>query len=713
MNQITLRHRLLLLTLLPSMLIAIALVSYFTLSGIRALEGELRAKGMATVRYLAPISEYGIIAGQIESLHGLAQAAVQESGIKATIITNQKGRAIAVSGRVSLGSEQLRQALKEPMLVAETDQWVAFGAPVRRSLNEMDALFESSDNANPAQPEVIGHVFIEFDKTDLANRQNELLQRGLLIVLVGLLILAGLAIAIADNLAKPVLRLVHAVREMSSGRLDTRVSTISTGEIGVLEQGFNDMASHIEEAQQSLQSRIEEATSELSYQARHDPLTGLLNRREFEHQLEKMLDNVRAGSEECCVLFIDLDRFKPVNDTCGHLAGDELLRQISQLFQGRLRGEDTLARLGGDEFGIILANCSSQRARQVAEDICALTAAYRFIWQDKVFAIGASIGLTPVSRRVRNINEILAAGDAACYSAKESGRNQVCEQDALNTQERRQETNTWANRIAAALADDRLQIEAVPLSPLQDPAMNDNVVELTARLLEPGHPPIALSALIDAAERYDLAPSIDLHFLEIAIKALARANSRNRRLRCLVPLSGSSLGRREVIDYIARSLTSLQITGEGLCLIFSEGSSSHQSSRAIQFSQQVQALGCQIGLSDFGGGLSSFSQLRSIAPSYVKLSRSLTRNLSGNRASTALLRAIQEITADQRIDSIADGVDYSASIEQLRNIGITYAQGNAIAPCEPFEVWLEGVVMRPTQQPPMESSLLPRNPGAA
>ena len=696
MNQLTLRHRLLLLTLLPSMLIAIALVSYFTLNGIQALESELRAKGMATVRYLAPISEYGIIAGQTESLHGLAQAAVQESGVKAALITNQKGRAIAVSGRVSLSSEVLRNALSEPALVAETDNWVAFGAPVRRALNDVDTLFEpSASSANPpTQPEIIGHVFIEFDKTELANRQRELMQRGLLIVLVGLILLAVLAIAIADNLAKPVMRLVRAIREMSSGHLDTRVPQLSSGEIGILEQGFNDMAAHIEEAHQSLQTRIEEATAELAFQARHDPLTGLLNRREFEHRLEKMLVNVQAGSEDSSVLFIDLDRFKPVNDACGHLAGDELLRQVSHLFQGRLREEDTLARLGGDEFGIILSNCSGYRARQVAEDICALTAAYRFIWQDKVFAIGTSIGLTPVNRRVRNITEILAAGDAACYLAKESGRNQVFEQDVLNTQERRQETNSWTTRIASALADDRLQIEAIPLSQLQSDITKRNLVELTARLLEPGQPPVALSALMDAAERYELAPSIDMRFLEIAISALARAKRRNKVLNCLVPLSGASLGRREVIDYIERSLTSHNLHGQGLCLLFSEESSTHQSSRTMEFSRLVRALGCQIGLNDFGGGLSSFSQLRSIAPTYVKLSRSLTRNLSGNRASTALLRAVQEITADLDIYSIADGIEDRTDLQQLADLGISYAQGNAVAPCEPFEVWLEGAVMR-------------------
>ena len=694
MNRLTLRHRLLLLTLLPSMLIAVALVSYFTLSGMHTLEGELRAKGMSTVRYLAPVSEYGIIAGQIESLHALAQATVQESGVKAAIVVNQKGRAIAVSGRVSLSSEILHQTLTEPTLVAETEHWVAFGAPVRRTLNEADALFDAPANDKKLTPETIGHVFVEFDKNELATRQRELFNRGLLIVLVGMIVLAILAIAMADNLARPVMRLVRAVRDMSSGNLNIRVPAMTSGEIGVLEQGFNEMAQHIEEAHQSMQARIEEATAQLAFQARHDALTGLINRREFEHRLEKALTGVQAGGDECCILFIDLDRFKPVNDTCGHLAGDELLRQIAQLFQGRLREEDTLGRLGGDEFGIILANCSNQRARQVAEDICGLAGAYRFIWQDKVFSIGASIGLTPIHRRVRTITEILAASDSACYRAKESGRNQVCEQAVQDTPERRQESNGWASRINHALAEGRLQIEALPLLALQEKDRGKYVVELTARLNEPGQAPVSLAALMDAAERYDFAPTIDLRFIETAIKALARAQSIGKQLICLVPLSSSSLARRDIIDSISHHLQTERLSGNGLCLIFSEDVSTRQTSQSIEFSRRARALGCQIGLADFGGGLSSFSHLRSVAPRCVKLSRSLTRDLGGSRAATALLRAIQEIAADQDIRSIAEGIDDTDALDQLSALGIDYAQGNAAAPCEPFDVWLEGAVFR-------------------
>ena len=692
MNRLTLRHRLLLLTLLPSTLIAIALVAYFTFSGIKTLEGELRLKGMATVRYLAPISEYGIIAGQVESLHGLAQATVQESGVKAAIVVNQKGRTIAVSGRVSLAADELRQSLSEARQVAETEHWIAFGAPVKRSMSDTDQLFETN-TSKPAAPEIIGHVFVEFDKTELANKQRQLLQRGLVIVLFGLLVLAALAIAMADNLAKPVMRLVEAVRGMSSGRLDTRVPTSSSGELGILENGFNEMATRMEEVHHSMQARIEEATAQLAFQARHDALTGLLNRREFEHRLEKALASVQAGGDEFAILFLDLDRFKQVNDTCGYLAGDELLRQMSLLFQGRLREEDTLARLGGDEFSIMLANCTGTRAMQVAEDICGLAAAYRFIWQDKVFAIGASVGITTVNRKVRNINEILAAGDAACHRAKESGRNRVVEQEVTFSQERRHEASNWASRIASALSEDRLLIEAVPLRALQH-ASGGHIVELTARLNEPGQPPVTLAALIDAAERYDLAPAIDRRLIDTAIAAQARAKRRHRNLHCLVPLSRGSIGSRETIDYIARSLASQNMSGNKLCFVFSEDILTHLTSQAMEFSRQMRTLGCQIGLDDFGGGLSSFSHLRSITPSHVKLSRSLIRDLGGNRASTALLRAVQEITADQHIHSIAEDIDDLETLEQLKDLGIDYAQGKAIAPNEPFEVWFEGAVMR-------------------
>ena len=693
MKNLTLRQRLLVLTLLPSALITTLLVVYFSMTGISALESQLRAKGLATVRYLAPVSEYGIIAGQMDSIYGLVQAAMQEPGVKAAIIVNPKGRTLAVSGRVSLAAEIIRQRLDEPTQVAENESWIAFGAPVIRTQSDSDPLFDIAGLDNAPQ-ETIGHVFIELDKNELLERQRELMLQGFIAIMIGLGLMGALAIAMADHLALPLQRLAEAVRNMSAGNFDTRVPAISSGEMRVLEDGFNDMAGHIEEAHRSMQSRIEEATAQLVFQARHDALTGLVNRREFELRLDKALDTVHAGGDEFSVLFIDLDRFKAVNDACGHLAGDELLRQISLLFQGRLREEDTLARLGGDEFGIMLANCSLTKARQVAEDLCALAAEYRFVWQDKIFAIGASIGLAPVTRDVRDVQEIFALSDAACLQAKELGRNQVCELAPETQTNRRRDRGNWASRLASALSEGRLIVEAIPIRALHAGIPCGQIAELSARLNEPGQTPIALSALIDAAERYDMSSVFDHHFLETAIHSLARATSQRMGMHCMVPLSRAAIANGKTGDFIAGQLKEHGIKGHGLCLMFSEDISTHQTSQLIEFSRRMRELGCQIALTEFGGGVSSFTQLRTLAPSYVRLSLSLTRDIGDGVTSTALLRAILEITAEQDIYSIAENVDDTPLLEHLRKLGIAYAHGKAVAPREPFDAWFEGAVMR-------------------
>ena len=698
MKRLTLRHRLILLCLLPSSVIALTLVVYFTLSGIGSLENELRRQGVATVRYLAPISEYGIITGQLGTLQTLVQTAVEQPAVKAALITNHKGQAIVVSGRVRLGSEILHTMHHEPGIVAESSDWVAFAAPVMRSVERDDILFgthaKSSTDDN-LKPVFIGQVFIELDKTELISQQRQLMWHGFLIMFVGILVLSVLAIAVANALVKPLVMLVNAVKNMSAGKFDTRVSKTSSAEIGVLEQGFNDMAENIEHTHQTMQSRIEEATAELAHQATHDTLTGLVNRREFERRLSRILIDIQSGADESSVLFIDLDRFKPVNDVCGHLAGDELLRQISQLFLSRTRSEDTLARLGGDEFGIILADCNESRAQQVAESICILTEAFRFIWRDKIFNIGASIGLTTVNRNTQNVAEILQASDAACYRAKELGRNQVQLGQQTGNEDRRQQTNSWPHRIANALANNRLHIESLPLKALQfDADKMGYQVKVTARLSEPGQPSVAYAALIDAAERCDMALRIDLHLLEKSLLALHSAHLYGKSLHCIVPLSSVAIGSSEVIKFIEMQLNKLGIPGKGLCLMIPEDVSSQHRQKVAGFAKRISDFGCTIGFDSFSGSLTSFSLLRDISPCCIRLSSSLMPNEEGTRASTALLRAIQEISSDQNVHTIVCDVDNLHLLEVLRALGISYAQGKAVAPAEPFEVWLQGEVFR-------------------
>lgn len=693
MIALTLRLRFLLLTLVPSAVIAIVLVGYFTWSAIDALEEELVAKGLASVRHLAPISEFSILSGQQEALYGLTQAAIRESGVRAATIVDTKGKTLAVSGRPSLGADQLRRIPDEARQLAENKYWAAFGAPIWRSYEEADPLFEADPIQRGGQKEMVGGIFFEMDKSELDRKRHDLLMEGALIVLFGLGMLALFAITIADNMARPIMRLVNAVKRISEGNFGTRVSATTSGEIGVLEKGFNDMADHLEGSHQSMVSRIEEATAQLAYQARHDPLTGLFNRREFELRLEKAMAAVEAGSDRCSLLLVSLDRFSQINDACGYLAGDELLRQMALMLQGRLRDEDFLARADGAAFTILLSNSAGNRAHQVAEDICALVGAYRFIWEDEIFPVDVSIGIASIVRDAASATAIMAAADAACREAREKGRNR-CSERTTGTRDSRPHGGSWARLIAEGLAEQRLLVEALPLRGLSRDLGATHRVELTARMMIPGQTPVALPALIDAAERYNLAESIDQRLIDTAISALQRARRENRKLCCLLPISRAMLGKRSMLSYIAASLTRHGLDAEGLCFLIPEDLLTHATSQAMNFAQEIQQMRGAVGLDDFGGGLSSFAHLRSLNPAYVKLSPSLTRDSRKSRSSGALLRAIREITAEQNILSIAEGVNTPEMLAEIEKLGIDFAEGKAVGPREPFDVWFEGAVMR-------------------
>lgn len=693
MKNLSLRYRLLLLTLLPSLLIALSLVAYFTFGAVSALERELKAKGLATVRYLAPVSEYGIIAGQIDALQGLTQVAALEPGTKAALVVSEKGKLLAVSGRVSLPAEILKQTLSQEMLVEETAERIAFGAPVKRSLNSPDVLFDPVP-LEPEAPEIIGRVFIEYDKTELARQQSQLIMRGLAIALFGLLLIAVLAIAMADMLSRPVMRLVDAVRRMSTGQLDTRLPATSSGEIGILESGFNDMADNLQEAHRSMLARIEAATAELAFQASHDELTGLVNRREFEQRLEKALAATQGGGTEFAVLFMDLDSLKRINDAGGHLAGDEMLRQMALLIGARLHEADTLARFGGDEFCVLLPNSSHARARQVANDILHFIRNYRFVWKDKIFGIGANIGLTVATRKARKPADILTAADTACQQARSHGGEQVCEA-AVEPERPVADDSQWLSQLARALDEHLLVIDAMPLQPLQarDEAMT--LVTLSAHINLAGQRHIPFRTLIEAAERNGLAEEIDQYLLNAAIEAQAKARQTGRRFRCLIPLSETSLENRTTIDWICARLAARKLSGDWICFLFPEEWLTRQTGKAIRFGQMVEErLGARVGVVDFGGGLSSFSHLRSIQPEFIRLSRSIAQESQKSRPTLALLRAIREIAADQHTATIADGVDDGELREHLRLQGVDYAMGLAAGATEPFDVWFEGVVMR-------------------
>lgn len=691
----SLYRRLLLMTLLPACFLSLVLALYFSFAGLNALEKELLQRGEDIVRYMAPTSEYGVVSGNWLSLQGMVQGAVQQPDVRAAAVVNRDGRVVAVSGRINLGAEYLKAPPKGVSQVASGEGWIAFAAPIYRSQAGNNVFIEEPSQASPEQPVLVGQVFVELDKSGLAERQRQLLFRGLGISILVFALTAYFVARLAHTLVLPVTRLVDAVRTMAAGHFQVRVEESSRDELGELEQGFNRMAEYVNDVHRNLQERIDEATALLAYQARHDALTGLVNRREFETRLEAAIRVAQGGGEHSAVLFIDLDRFKRVNDTCGHIAGDELLRQLSRQLQSRLRQGDTLARLGGDEFGVLLPGCSKDNALRQAEALCGLVAGFHFSWQDKVFTVGASIGVVAVDAESQSVSQVLSAGDAACYAAKAGGRSRVevherqAREAALGARQ-----DHWRERMEMALADNLFVYQAQPLRFLGSDMRQRQLFELTALVDDRQGKPLPLP--MEAAERHELAQAIDLRLLQQAGDCLQRVEMAGKEgeLLCLLRISNAALGDSGHRQRLVAAVTAMGRGAAALCLMLNEETAIQYPAEMQQLCERLHGSGCRVGLDGFGGWIGSLSHLSALAPDFIRITPVLIRDVGENRSSAALVRALREIADDHGISTIAAGVDDLPALQRLQELGIAYAQGRVVAPREPLECWIEGAVLR-------------------
>ena len=416
-------------------------------------------------------------------------------------------------------------------------------------------------------------------------------------------------------------------------------------------------------------------TRELTHQASHDSLTGIPNRREFERRLGELLAQPRAVGTTHVLCYLDLDQFKVVNDTCGHVAGDELLRQVTALLREHLRKSDLLARLGGDEFGVIFHDCPVGKAGEMAEGMREAIQAFRFAWEGKSFAIGVSIGLVPVAPADRDMARLLSAADAACYAAKEAGRNRVhvYRQDDDRLLERHGQMQ-WVARLHRALDEDRLRLFVQPLVPL---AVGGTVhYEILVRLEEDGRL-IGPGSFIPAAERYNLMPQIDRWVFR---NVLAWVGDTCRKLGRVdgtwcVNLSGTSLNDERLLDEIRSGLAQAGLPPGTLCLEITESSAVANLSRVVGFIGEVKALGCSFALDDFGSGLSSFAYLKTLPVDYLKIDGSFIRDIARDPTSRAMVEAINTIGHTMRLETVAEFVENEAILQVLREIGVDYAQG--------------------------------------
>lgn len=432
-------------------------------------------------------------------------------------------------------------------------------------------------------------------------------------------------------------------------------------------------------------SRERQYAARLSHLASHDPLTGLINRREFERRLNLTLANDQREPFNHAVLYLDLDQFKVVNDTCGHAAGDELLRQVTGLLRPLLREGDTLARLGGDEFGALLEYCPPEPAVRIAETMRCALANFRFVWKTRSFNGSVSVGLVNIADGGQTLAGVLSAADAACYMAKDKGRNRV-QVYRPNSSEMtvRYDEMEWVNRIQRALAENRFCLFAQPVCVTRGDRTLRPYTELLLRLRSETNELIQPGEFIPAAERYNLMPAIDRWVVTTAFAILAQnaeARGEGGTLETVaINLSGASISEDNFLDFVCEQFARFSIPHASICFEITETNAVTSLSKATDFMLALQARGCRFALDDFGVGLSSFTYLKHLPVDFVKIDGSFVVDMLQNPVNHAMVQAIHSIGHILGKKTIAESVESVAILDALDAIGVDYAQGFAVAP---------------------------------
>ena len=427
-------------------------------------------------------------------------------------------------------------------------------------------------------------------------------------------------------------------------------------------------------------------STQLRHQATHDALTGLANRREFERRLQNAIDDRQRIGTDHALLYVDLDQFKVVNDTCGHAAGDQLLCQISSAVKQRLRSGDLLARLGGDEFGILLASCAAADAMALAELIRQRISEQRFPWKDKLFAINASIGVLCLTDHQATVDDAMSAADQACYLAKDNGRNRVqlyCPDD--QEMRARHGEMQWVEKINAALELDRFVLFAQEIRPLttwnsNKPGGEPPHLEILVRMLDANGALISPMAFIPAAERYGLMPRIDRWVIAKACKTLAECRIHFGEIpTCMINLSGGSVTDPGIVDFVRARLLQYSLSGDRVGFEVTETAAIGNLSRAAELMGQLKELRCPLSLDDFGSGMSSFGYLRNLPVDYLKIDGEFVKDMANDTIDYAVVEAIFHIGKVMGIKTVAESVENAEILCALKQIGVDFAQGYHLA----------------------------------
>jgi len=425
---------------------------------------------------------------------------------------------------------------------------------------------------------------------------------------------------------------------------------------------------------------------QMSYQATHDALTGLINRREFERRLEEAIESGHRGENQHVLCYLDLDRFKVVNDTSGHLAGDSMLREVAKVLRDAVRDSDTVARLGGDEFGMLLIGCPLEKARQIADDVTRAVSDYRFVWKDKIFNIGVSVGLLELSRESGSLEEILAAADSACYVAKKQGSGRVAVYSAKDEALARHTGEIqWLQKLQSALKENRFHLYHQIIVPAYGDEATGPAMEVLVRLQDEAGNDVPPSEFVRAAERYRLMGLVDRWVVQTTLSALGRgAIPISAKRSVAINISGQTLGDLQFLEFVVECLDSTGVSPSQVCFEITESAVVANLDHARRFVGVLHGMGCEFALDDFGSGVGSFSNLKNLQMDYLKIDGSFMRNLARDSVNQAMVTAMIKLARTLNFKVIAEQVEDAAALDTARRMGVDYVQGYAVGRPQPL-----------------------------
>jgi diguanylate cyclase (GGDEF)-like protein/PAS domain S-box-containing protein len=436
-------------------------------------------------------------------------------------------------------------------------------------------------------------------------------------------------------------------------------------------------------------SELRGLTRQMTYQASHDALTGLVNRREFERRLQEAMDSAQTGNVGHALCYLDLDRFKVVNDTCGHTAGDNMLREVASLIKEKVRDSDTVGRIGGDEFALLLVGCPLEKARQIADDVVRSVNEYRFVWKDKIFNIGVSIGLVEIGRGGGAIEDIMNAADSACYVAKKQGGLHVHVYSAREEASARHSGEIhWLQKLQGALRDGKFELYYQPIVHARADGVRGPALEVFVRLLgESGQSAAPPAEFIRAAERYRLMPHIDRWVVQTVLSALGRGGMKLPPGRSVaINIAGQTLGDSEFLEFVVDCFDHTGANPADICFEVTETSVMANLDHAHRFIAVLHGMGCEFALDDFGTGLSSFATLRTLPMDYLKIDGSFINNLAGDSVNRAMVAAMIDLSRSLNFRVVAEQVEDQLSLDTVTVMGIDFVQGFVVGRPQPLSV---------------------------